>query len=160
MADDYEFFKKIAESKRFRPSARGIILSSTGDQVLLEKNHWAREGYLNFIGGGVEWGETLKACLRREICEETGLEISQMNYLFVVENFVTIYGLTSHGIEHYFEVELDQQEIQSTVDGLEYVWEPIQTLDQLDLRPAIVRDRIVDGTFRNVRHLISLDQKS
>ena len=81
-----------------------------------------------------------------------------MEYLFVVENFINFKGEIVHGLGHYFEVEIDREEFQSHLNGIELIWLPIKELAQADLRPHIVRDSIVNGSYRSVRHLISRDE--
>lgn len=50
-------------------------------QVLRERSHW------NFPGGALEPGETLEACLRREMLEECGLEVEVGELLYVCDRF-------------------------------------------------------------------------
>lgn len=157
MTDDHEYFQWMVENEQVRPGARAIVVSSSGDRFLLEKNHGARAQYLNFIGGGVELGESLEECLVREISEETNARATRLQYLFVVENFINFKGEITHGLGHYFEVELDRENVQSDVDGIEFLWFSIEDLGGLDLRPHVVRDHIVNGTHKSVRHLISRD---
>lgn len=140
-----------------RPGARAIIINSDRSRFLVEKNHGAREQYLNFIGGGVELGETLEACIRREIQEETNAKIIRSEYLFVVENFVEFKGEITHGHGHYFEVELDRMDVRSDFEGIDFIWLSIKELPETDLRPHVVRDHIVNGSYRSVRHMISRD---
>ena len=64
-------------------------------------------------------------------------------------------GEMAHGLGHYFEVEIDRQEVQTKLDRIELVWLSIPELAQADLRPHIVRDHIADGSYRSIRHLIS-----
>ncbi len=59
------------EKLSFRPSVYAVIVQQ--DRLLLMTNH--SNGKLTFPGGGVELGETLEQALRREMREETGLEI-------------------------------------------------------------------------------------
>lgn len=157
MTDDHEYFHRMVEKGQVRVGARAIIVNSPGDRFLLEKNHGARDQYLNFIGGGLELGESLEACLEREIKEETNAQITRLQYLFVVENFITFKGEITHGLGHYFEVEVDREDVLSDVDGIEFPWFSTHDLAELDLRPHVVRDRLLDGTYKSVRHLISRD---
>ena len=80
-----------------------------------------------------------------------------VDFLFVLENFITFKGNITHGLEHYFEVELDREDVKSDTDGIEFLWFSSKELANVDLRPHIVRDHIVKGTYRSVRHLISKD---
>ena len=157
MTDDHVFFRWMVENRQIRPSARAIVVNSSTDRFLIEKNHGARDQYLNFIGGGVELGESLEACLEREMKEETNARVIRMDYLFVVENFITFKGNIAHGLEHYFEVEIDREDVKSDTEGIEFIWFSSEDLASVDLRPQIVRDYIVKGTYRSVRHLISKD---
>jgi len=147
----------MVENGQIRTGCRAIIINSSADRFLVEKNNGARDQYLNFIGGGVELGEILESCLEREIKEETNAKVIRMDYLFVVENFITFKGDITHGLGHYFEVELDREDVRSDTDGIEFLWFSSDDLAEVDLRPHVVRDHIVKGTYRSVRHLISKD---
>lgn len=137
--------------------ARAIITNPIEDRFLLEKNHCEPEKFFNFIGGGLELGETLEECLRREIQEETSAGISRMEYLFHVENFITFRGAIVHGIGFYFLVELEREDVVSANDDYELLWFTRDQLVGLDLRPSIVRDCIVDGSYQSIDQLISKD---
>jgi len=158
MTTDHFYFRQMVEDRQIRTGARAIIINSTADRFLVEKNLGTGDGYLNFIGGGVEIGETLEACLERELKEETNARAVRMDYLFVVENFITFKGEVIHGLGHYFEVELDREDVQPNDDGIELLWFSLNEMTNLDLRPHVVRDHIVDGVYRTVRHLISRDK--
>ena len=155
MPDDYEFFRELIESKQHRPGGRAIIFDSTRCHILVEKNLDAREKYVNFPGGGIELGETLQECITREIMEEIGETIHDFEFLFLVENFILFEGQYLGGIELYCEITLDSDNVEAQEDGYELHWIEVAKLDQVDLRPAIVRDRIFDGTYRDVRHLVT-----
>src|SRR5687768_3957449 len=53
-------------------------------------------------GGGVEFGESVDACLKKEFLEETGLEISTGKFLFACE-FI---HEPLHAIELFFSVSV------------------------------------------------------
>ena len=155
MTDDNNYFVWLGKGGQIRTSARAIIFDQRREQILVEKNIEIHNPFYNFIGGGVEVGETLIKCIERELSEETNAGISEARYLFVVENFIIYEGEVRHGLEHYFEVSLDRSDIVATNPGLLYEWIPIYKLAQVDLRPAIVRDCINDGSYQYVRHLVS-----
>jgi 8-oxo-dGTP diphosphatase len=60
------------------------VLVMRGDRVLLGKRLGAHgAGYYAAPGGHVEWGETLADTARREVREESGLEIERIRLLSV-----------------------------------------------------------------------------
>jgi len=67
----------------FRPSVYGIILNQ-GNIVTMRN---VSNGKLWFPGGGMEVGEKMEDALKREVREETGLEIIIDKLLLFKENF-------------------------------------------------------------------------
>jgi 8-oxo-dGTP diphosphatase len=62
------------------PSCHALIRS--GDRVLLvQRARPPFQGYWGLPGGGVELGETVEAALRREVREETGLDVAITRFL-------------------------------------------------------------------------------
>lgn len=59
-------------------------------------------------GGGLEFGETAEACLAREISEETGLEVSVHEFLFVAEYLKP----PLHAVELFFRVSVTGGNLQ------------------------------------------------
>ncbi len=155
MPDDHAFFRQILESSQHRPGGRAIIFDSSRKHLLVERNLGAREGYVNFPGGGIELGETLEACIRRELDEEFGGKVKAFEFLFLVENFIPFEGQVIGGIELYCAVQLEDDHVASRSPEYQFQWIDRSDLPDLDLRPHIVRDRIVDGTYPDVRHLVT-----
>jgi ADP-ribose pyrophosphatase YjhB (NUDIX family) len=67
----------------FRPSVYALI--TDGDKIITMKNKG--NGKLWFPGGGVELGEKIEDALKREVKEETGLNIKVGKMVFYKENF-------------------------------------------------------------------------
>lgn len=57
-----------------------IVLVHRGDEVLLVRAKNFRGTFWGLVAGFVETGETLEECVRREVREETGLEIEAIEY--------------------------------------------------------------------------------
>ncbi len=53
----------------------GAVIARDGEVLLVKRKHEPLRGRWSLPGGAVEVGETLQACLTREMREETGLEI-------------------------------------------------------------------------------------
>ena len=155
MPDDQALWRRIYDSKQIRIGVRAIIFDSTGNKILVERNLGAHEKYVNYPGGGLELGETLEQCISREMIEEIGVPILDFKFLFLVENSIPFDGENLHGIELYCEVKLGTDDVVAQIEGYDFYWQVVDDLGDVDLRPIIVRDRIIDGTIHEVRHLIS-----
>lgn len=155
MTNDYtDYLNWLSQGTWIRVSARAIIFNPARDHILVERNDWMQNPYFNFIGGGVEVDETIQECIAREIGEETDALITASRFLFVVENFYPHEERTMHSLEHYFQIDLDRQDVNSKSDGLTYQWMPIAQLSEVDLRPAGVRDIIANNTLAQTTYLL------
>jgi ADP-ribose pyrophosphatase YjhB (NUDIX family) len=66
-----------------RIGAKAVIIQD--DQVLLIKYQDRRDGHYNFPGGGIKRGESIRKGLRREVAEETSLDVKVGRLLLVGE---------------------------------------------------------------------------
>lgn len=148
-----EFFRAVATRDLVRVRVAAIVISE--GRVLVQKPVDDPHACFAFIGGEYEVGDTLESRLRKEFEEETTARVKRAEYRFVVENRFQIEGRRIHGLEHYFEVELDTSEVGSTELHLSQHWLPIDTLGDYDLRPQVVRDVLAANRFRDVRHLLA-----
>ena len=71
------------EKLSFRPSVYGIIVNN-GKVLLLNTIH---TGTYSLPGGGIEIGESVEDALKREIREETGIEIESASFFQFKEQF-------------------------------------------------------------------------
>jgi NAD+ diphosphatase len=58
-----------------------IMLILSGNEVLMGRSPGWPEGMYSLLAGFVEPGETLEAAVRREVREETGVEVGRVDYL-------------------------------------------------------------------------------
>lgn len=58
-----------------------IVLVSKGDEILLVKNKAHTKGVYSCVAGFVEAGESAEECVAREVMEETGIQIQNIEYL-------------------------------------------------------------------------------
>lgn len=63
-----------------RLSPVGMVLISRGDEILLARSPHFRAGLYSALAGYVEAGESLEACIHREVREEVGLAIDNLRW--------------------------------------------------------------------------------
>ena len=79
------FYKNPNAPKPNKPNHIGVAaIIKNGNKVLLEKR--ADCGRWALIGGGPKADETLKECLKREIFEETGLELFDFKFIDILDD--------------------------------------------------------------------------
>ncbi len=76
---------------------RVAIICQTENGYLLEKN---KKGFYFFLGGRVKLGESSLQAAKREFHEETGLEISEFEFISTIENFYDDKGGLKEGAVH------------------------------------------------------------
>ena len=85
-----------------RPYVGMGILVLRGQQVLLGKRRGSHgAGYYAAPGGHLEYGESFETAIRREVREETGLEITNLRLLSVGNYLFT----RTDGERHYVDVD-------------------------------------------------------
>jgi 8-oxo-dGTP diphosphatase len=70
--------------KKYPKVGIGVMIINDNDEFLLglrRSSHGAGEWC--FPGGHLEWGETITACAKREVKEETGLDIDEVELISV-----------------------------------------------------------------------------
>jgi NAD+ diphosphatase len=58
-----------------------IVLITRGNEVLLARAPHFRPGFFSTLAGFIEPGESVEECLHREVMEEVGLQVDQLEYL-------------------------------------------------------------------------------
>jgi NAD+ diphosphatase len=58
-----------------------IVLIRKGERFLLVRNAAWPEGRFSLVAGFLDFGESLEECVRREVREEAGVEISNVRYV-------------------------------------------------------------------------------
>lgn len=84
--------------------AVGAVLLDDQGRVLLVRNQVRGRSHWSLPKGACEEGEPLVQTLKREVREETGLEVEMVDLAFVTEWFVT--GKQEWYLQFYFEARI------------------------------------------------------
>ena len=76
------------------------------------KNARDEHGRWDTGGGGLKFGETLDACLRRELKEEVCADPIEISYLGYHEAFREQNGVPTHWLAHDFKVLVDPKQVK------------------------------------------------
>lgn len=103
------------ENKRFNLRVYGIFVKK-GGKVLLSTESRKGMTFTKFPGGGLQWGEGLNDCLKREIREELGIECKIKELFYLTEHFQeSAFSSNDQLISVYYLLESPQ--INSITNG-------------------------------------------
>jgi 8-oxo-dGTP pyrophosphatase MutT (NUDIX family) len=85
--------------------ALGLIRD--GDRIFVSEGYdpVKQETFYRALGGGVEFGETSHAALKREFQEEIQAELTNIKYLGCIENLFTFNGRQGHEIIQLYQCD-------------------------------------------------------
>lgn len=107
--------------------------------ILRESNKYSEgtnAGFFDVVGGRVNPGEKFDDCLRREIQEETGLEVKMGRPFFVGEWRPVVRGEPWQVVGIFFECFADSDAVVLSDDHDGYKWIDPKNFENEDLIPA------------------------
>jgi ADP-ribose pyrophosphatase YjhB (NUDIX family) len=124
----------------FNVRVYGILLKE--DQVLLSDEYFHDTYITKFPGGGLQFGEGTKDCIRREFLEELNLEIKDIHHFYTTDFFqasafegekqiISIYYLVKAKGEMNFKTtnkKFDFPEIKNNIQT--FRWIPVKNLTE------------------------------
>lgn len=114
-----------------------IVLIYRGDEILLVRSRAFKRSYYGLVAGFVELGESLEECVRREIREETNLEVDSVRY-FGSQPWPYPQGLMVGFTACYKSGELALQDKELSGGG----WFHIDQLPEIPKPPSMARKLI------------------
>lgn len=122
--------------------ARGVL--EQDGWVLLCHSRGARNTYLP--GGHVDFGESARAALARELVEEAGVEVNVGAFLGAVEHTFVQKGRRHCEVNLVFLMRTDGLEppgpVASLEDYIDFRWERMANLRAANLEPAVLCERL------------------
>ena len=119
--------------------ARGVCIKD--GKLLLCRAKGGKSTYLP--GGHIEFGETGRVALVREVKEELGVDASVGVFLGAHENSFLQHGKPHAEINLIYELKLadglDAGSLRSQEDWIEFIWQDLDDLDSANLLPAEFR---------------------
>ena len=116
--------------------ARGVCVKD--GKILLCRAKGGKSTYLP--GGHIEFGETGRAALVREVKEELGVDASAGAFLGALENSFMQNGKPHAEINLVYALELaegaDAGDLKSQEDWIEFAWHDLKDLDAANLLPG------------------------
>jgi len=114
--------------------ARGVCI--VDGRILLCKAKGGKTTYLP--GGHIEFGETGREALVREMLEETGVAAKTGKFLGVVENKFLQHGKPHAEINLVYAMTVDaaSESVHALEDWIEFEWVPLSGLGAANLLPA------------------------
>lgn len=108
----------------FNPSSAVacFIRNAEGEVLLVRRAKDPAKGTLDLPGGFVDMHESAEEAARREVKEETGLDINECRYLFSIPNLYMYSGFEVHTVDMFFECLVDSFEgVHAEDDAAEIV---------------------------------------
>jgi len=102
-----------------------FILNSKGELLVVRRAKDPAKGTLDLPGGFVDNDETGEQGIIREIKEETGLVIQQVEYLFSIPNIYRYSGMDIHTLDMFYLCHVEEDEVRPADDVAECMWIPL-----------------------------------
>lgn len=116
------------------PGAGALIFNPEGKIFLMRSHKW--RGKYVIPGGHIELGEKIEDALKREIKEETGLDIYDIEFLYFKEFiFDKSFWKKKHFIFLNFACKTKSTKVELNSEGQEYVWVSLKEALKLPVEP-------------------------
>ncbi len=111
----------MSEQKYPEPTVGALIFNQEGKIFLMTSPKW--KGKYVIPGGHIELGETIEQALKREMKEETNLDIYDIKFIMLQE---FVFGEDFHEKRHFifldYTCRTNDNEVILNKEGSSYVW--------------------------------------
>ena len=121
-----------------------FIFNANGDLLVCRRAKDPAKGTYDLPGGFVDYNETAEQAMVREIHEELGVEVKELQYLFSLPNDYLYSDLNIPTLDFFYRVQLPQNaEISAYDDVAESIFVPIAKLNANDFGLNSIRKAII-----------------
>jgi len=123
----------MSDKKYPEPVVGALIINQDGKLFLVSSPKW--QGKYVVPGGHVELGETLEAACKREIKEETNLDVFDMEFIDIQEHVSgkEYYNKDSHMIMIDYVCKTKGGDVILNKEGSSYVWVTVEEALKMSL---------------------------
>ena len=142
--------KKSKKKRKSLVTTRVSVLIVENEKILLVKHRKGDHEYWVLPGGRLEYGETFVDCAKREMKEETGLDIEPERFLFLSEAIAP--DLSRHIVNVYLKAKVTGGTMRLGDEPIlvDLDFQPLAGLEQTTLFPPI--GKIICETFAKDSH--------
>lgn len=130
-----------------------FIVNDQQEMLVVRRAKEPAKGTLDLPGGFVDMYETVEEGMRREIKEETGLEVDEIHYLFSSPNVYMYSGLGVHTLDmdYYVPVHGSLIPVRAADDAAECFWVPLNKVNPADFGLTSIRNAVIRFLFETLR---------
>lgn len=124
----------MGEQKYPEPTVGALIFNPQGKFFLMRSHKW-RDKWI-IPGGHIELGESFEQALKRELKEETGPDIYDIEFISFQEFiFDKAFWKKRHFIFFDFSCKTDSTEVKLNSEGQEHVWISLEEAQKFPIEP-------------------------
>jgi nucleoside triphosphatase len=138
--------------QRFPEPTVGALVFNLDGKIFLMKSH-KMKGRFTVPGGHIELGERIEDALKREIKEETGLNIFEIKFICVQEFiFDNAFWKKKHFIFLDYICKTDSSKVELNSESQEYIWSTLEEALNLPTEPytrRLIEEHMKRNTLNN-----------
>ena len=122
-----------------------FIVNDKQEMLVVRRAKEPAKGTLDLPGGFVDMGETVEQGMIREIKEETGLDVEEIQYLFSSPNVYMYSGMGVHTLDMDFLVPVHGESVavKAADDAAEALWIPISEVNPAEFGLTSIRNAVI-----------------